>query len=77
MATEYRIIKQGSDFIVQRKFLWWWSTIRHLLSGSVPGGLPASSITRFSSIEEARAFVEDMRPKKSTPIEVVETRLIW
>ena len=77
MAAEYRIIKQDDDFIVQKKSFWWWSTMKHLLPCTVPGGLPVASITRFPTLEAARDAIEDLRPKRSSEIQVIETRLIW
>ena len=75
MSSEYRIIKQHDDFIVQRKHLWWWSTMKHAYHAG--DALFLSRIDRFDTIEAARDFIELKRPKQASPIHVVETRIIW
>lgn len=77
MAQEYRIIQQGdSDFIVQKKRLWTWDTHK-VIKDFNPHGPSLASIVRFPSVEKAREFIEDQRPKKASEITVVETRIIW
>jgi hypothetical protein len=72
---EYRIIRQGSDFIVQQKRFWWWRMICEIKHFN-PHGPSLESIVRFPSHESAVKYIEDLRPKNATEIIVVESRII-
>lgn len=69
---QYRIIEQGDSYFIEKKGWFRWHILRHAIDCS---GL--SSITRFNSAEEAREYIEYLRPKRETPMRVVDTILIW
>jgi hypothetical protein len=73
----YRILQQGdSDFIVQKKFLWWWTDCQYVEGVSLEG-IALTRTFRFATLDDARAFIEKKRPKADPPMRVVETHTIW
>jgi len=75
MATEYRIVMQGQSFFVQKKRLWWWTSVREVTHFNSHGP-SLTSIVRFATVEQAREWIEDLRPKKASEMMVIESRII-
>lgn len=64
----FRIVEQNNSFFVQKKFLWWWVDQREALdsvrtdnSGDL--GFHLTSVIRFDTHKQARAYIESQRPK--------------
>jgi len=75
-----RIVRYGDYYYVQKKILFWWFTVRHLVYHGVSLDFHYRSwdVKRFESVEHAESFIEVCKvrifyDRGKNPLKVIKT----